>query len=258
MKQTKNIKEIERTLREISDPADPFLAECKADTRIGVINLVSKWNRDYEKQMNAQKHFEQMSNYEQSLRSQGFQSIAGIDEVGRGPLAGPVVASAVILPEGFYLEGLNDSKKIPEARREIFYEIIMKEAVSTGIGILHSEEIDRWNIYESTKKAMLAAIADLVVTPDHLLIDAMELVVPMPQLSIIKGDAKSISIAAASIIAKVTRDGMMREYAKKHPRYDFENNMGYGTAKHLEALHTYGATPWHRRSFSPVREVDGE
>lgn len=254
----KSMKEIARTLGDISDPGHPFLAACKADTRIGVINLVNKWNRDYEKQLKAKQLFEQMSQYEQSLRSQGFQFIAGIDEVGRGPLAGPVVAGAVILPEGFYLEGLNDSKQVPESRRESFYHFIMQEAVSTGIGILHSEEIDRWNIYESTKKAMLAAIMNLDVTPDHLLIDAMELAVPMPQLSIIKGDAKSISISAASIIAKVTRDRMMREYAIKYPQYDFENNMGYGTARHLEALNTYGPTPWHRRSFSPVREAGGE
>nr|WP_246026025.1 ribonuclease HII [Peribacillus cavernae] len=243
-----------RALKAVSDPDDPFLTACKEDTRSGVIELVSKWNRHRENQLKAKEHFKQMSIHEQSLRSQGFQYIAGIDEVGRGPLAGPVIASAVILPEGFYLEGLNDSKKVAESRRETFYEVIQKEAVAIGIGILHSEEIDRWNIYESTKKAMLAAIADLGITPDYLLIDAMKLVVPMPSLSIIKGDAKSISIAAASIIAKVTRDRMMKEYAAKYPYYGFDTNMGYGTSEHLGALHKYGLTPWHRKSFAPVRE----
>jgi ribonuclease HII len=258
MKQTQSINEIAQALKEINNPRHPFLAECKEDPRIGVQDLISKWNHSYEKQLKAKEHFAQMSIYEQSLRIQGFQAIAGIDEAGRGPLAGPVVAAAVILPEGFYLAGLNDSKQVPESRREHFYEVIQKEAAAIGIGIIHSDEIDRINIYQSTKKAMLAAIMDLSATPDHLLIDAMELVVPMPQLSIIKGDAKSISIAAASIIAKVTRDRMMRKYALKYSHYGFENNMGYGTAKHLEALRNHGVTPWHRRSFSPVRDISGD
>lgn len=257
MKQTKSIKEIAQELKDIIDPFHPALAEYIADERIGVRDLVIKWNQNYDKQLKAKEHFEQMSMYEQSLRMQGFQYIAGLDEAGRGPLAGPVVASAVILPAGFYLEGLNDSKKIPETRREIFYEVIQKEAVAVGLGIIHSEEIDRLNIYQSTKKAMLAAIADLKMTPDHLLIDAMELTVPMPQASIIKGDAKSISISAASIIAKVTRDRMMKEYAFMHPQYGFNKHMGYGTAEHMDAMRKYGVTPWHRRSFAPVREIAG-
>ena len=183
------------------------------------------------------------------MREQGFSLIAGIDEVGRGPLAGPVVASAVILPETFYLPGLNDSKKISEAKRELFYETIMEEAIAVGTGIVHNEEIDEINIYEATKKAMITAVAQLSQQPDHLLIDAMKLDLPIPQLSIIKGDAKSVSIAAASIVAKVTRDRMMKEYAKEYPHYGFDKNMGYGTSAHLDALHAYGLTPWHRKKF---------
>ncbi|RFU63299.1 ribonuclease HII [Peribacillus glennii] len=258
MRQTKSIKEVARALKEIKDPFDPFIAECLEDERVGVRDLAIKWHHAHAKRRRAQEHFEEMSMYEQTLRNQGFQYIAGIDEVGRGPLAGPVVASAVILPAGFYLEGLDDSKKIAEPKREIFYEAILKEAAAVGLGIIHSEEIDRLNIYQATKKAMLAAIADLKIAPDHLLIDAMELSVPMPQLSIIKGDAKSISISAASIIAKVTRDRMMKDYALKHPQYSFQKNMGYGTAEHLEALQKYGPAPWHRRSFAPVKEIAGK
>ncbi|PLT34228.1 ribonuclease HII [Bacillus sp. V5-8f] len=255
MKQTKSIKEIAQVLKEIQDPFDPFIAECLEDDRAGVRDLAMKWNQAFNKRRKAREHFEEMSMYEHTLRTQGFQYIAGIDEVGRGPLAGPVVASAVILPADFYLEGLDDSKKVSESKRELFYEVIQKEAVAIGVGIIHSEEIDRFNIYQATKKAMLAAIAALEITPDHLLIDAMELDVPMPQMAIIKGDAKSISISAASIVAKVTRDRMMKEYAISHPHYGFHRNMGYGTSNHLEALHKHGPTPWHRRSFSPVRDI---
>jgi ribonuclease HII len=249
------IKEIEDQLKNIENPNHPFLLECKKDNRKGVTDLLIKWNTRYQKQVDERKRFNKMSEYEKTLRTQGFKLLAGIDEVGRGPLAGPVVSCAVILPEDFYLPGLNDSKKISESKRELFYEVIKTEAVSIGTGIVHNKEIDEINIYEATKKAMLLAIANLQMVPDHLLIDAMELIVPMPQLSLIKGDSKSISIAAASIMAKVTRDRMMKEYAKSYPSYNFEKNMGYGTAEHLAALSKNGATPLHRNSFAPVRNV---
>lgn len=250
-----SIKEISMRLQEVKEPNDEFLKQCQEDRRKGVLELVRKWYIAYEKEQQLQRHFIQMSEFEIGLRKQGFSHIAGIDEVGRGPLVGPVVASAVVLPETFYLPGLNDSKKIPEAKREAFYEIIMNEAIAVGIGVIHNEVIDEINIYQATKKAMVSAVAHLSQQPDHLLIDAMELDLPIPQYSIIKGDAKSISIAAASIVAKVTRDRMMKEYAKKFPQYGFDKNMGYGTKGHLEALHSYGLTPWHRRSFAPIKEL---
>lgn len=250
-----SIKEISIKLKQVTDPDDLFLIQCQNDDRKGVVELVDKWHRAYEKELELKQHFIQMSEFERELHQQGFSMMAGIDEVGRGPLAGPVVASAVILPESFYLPGLNDSKKIPEAKRELFYQIIMEEAIAVGIGIIHNEEIDKINIYQATKKAMITAVAQLSQQPDYLLIDAMELDVSIPQLSIIKGDAKSISIAAASIVAKVTRDRMMKEYAKEYPYYGFDKNAGYGTSVHIDALHLYGLTPWHRRSFSPIKEM---
>ena len=250
-----SIKEISLKLKEVMDPNDVFLAQCKEDERKGVVDLVNKWYRGYEKEQKVKQHFFHMSEFERNLREQGFSMIAGIDEVGRGPLAGPVVASAVILPETFYLPGLNDSKKISEANRDIFYQRIMAEALAVGIGIIHNKEIDEINIYEATKKAMFTAIAQLSQQPEYLLIDAMKLDVSIPQLTLIKGDARSISIAAASIVAKVTRDRMMKEYGEQYPQYGFEKHMGYGTSAHLEALGTYGLTPWHRRSFSPIKEM---
>ena len=250
-----SIKEVSIKLQEISNPNDLFLTECQNDGRKGVVELVNRWHKAYQKQLELRQHFMEMSEFESVLRQQGFSLIAGIDEVGRGPLAGPVVASAVILPETFYLPGLNDSKKIPEAKRELFYEKIIEGAIAVGTGVVHNDVIDEINIYQATKKAMIAAVAQLSQQPDHLLIDAMELDLSIPQLSIIKGDAKSISIAAASIVAKVTRDRMMKEYAEMYPYYGFEKNMGYGTSIHLEALQVYGLTPWHRKSFSPIKEM---
>lgn len=255
MKTAMKINEISTRLKTISNPEDPFLQECREDTRKGVADLLTKWNKSYEKARQVRETFLQMSEFERELRKQGFSILAGIDEVGRGPLAGPVVTSAVILPETFYLPGLNDSKKISESKREQFYEAIYKEAISIGVGIVHSEEIDEINIYQATKKAMMTAVNDLSELPDHLLIDAMELDMPIPQLSLIKGDARSITISAASIVAKVTRDRMMMEYGVKYPGYGFEKHMGYGTSQHLEALERYGLTPWHRRSFAPVKEI---
>ncbi|PLS16658.1 ribonuclease HII [Bacillus sp. M6-12] len=254
MKAELSIKEISAMLANVSLPSDPFFLECTKDKRKGVQELVQKWNRQHDKVRLEKERFETMLFYENELRTQGFQYISGIDEAGRGPLAGPVVASAVILPQDFYLPGLNDSKQLTEVQKNKFYEIIRTEALGMGIGILNSEEIDRYNIYQASKKAMLASIAGLSISPDYLLIDAMELDVPMPQKSLIKGDAKSISIAAASVIAKVTRDRMMKEYAKKYPQYGFEKNMGYGTPHHLEALKKYGPCPWHRMSFAPVAD----
>lgn len=195
-----------------------------------------------------------MKEFETELYNNGINYIAGIDEVGRGPLVGPVVTAAVILPKDFYDERINDSKKLTEKKRELLYDIIMENAISVGIGISNEDVIDEINILNATKKAMIEAINNLDIKPEHLLIDAVKLNVDIPQTSIIKGDAKSESIAAASIIAKVTRDRMMVELDKLHPEYDFKHNKGYGTKKHIEAIRKYGIIKEHRKTFAPCDE----
>lgn len=199
-----------------------------------------------------------MLEYENNLYNEGVTLIAGVDEVGRGPLIGPVVACACILPVNFYHKDIKDSKKLSEKKREEMYKIIKENAISIGLGIVSEKVIDEVNIYEATKIAMKEAIKNLNITPEHVLIDAMKLELNIPSTSIIKGDAKSESIAAASIIAKVTRDHMLDEIDKEYPMYDLKNNKGYGTKKHLEALQTYGPCKYHRVSYSPVRNALNE
>ena len=193
--------------------------------------------------------------YERELKSKGIKLIAGVDEVGRGPLVGPVVAAAVILKDDYDLEGLTDSKKLSEKKRDYFYEEIKKQSISIGIGIIDEKTIDKVNIYEATKLAMKDAINNLDVKPEHVLIDAMPLDIDIETTSIIKGDLKSITISAASVIAKVTRDKMMYELDKKYPMYDFKHNKGYPTKKHLEALEEYGVLKEHRKSYGPVSKI---
>ena len=190
--------------------------------------------------------------YEKELNEKGITLIAGVDEVGRGPLIGPVVAAAVILPQGFKLDGLTDSKKLSEKKREQYYEIIKNEAIAIGIGVISEKRIDEINIYEATKEAMKEAINNLEVKPEHILVDAMPLELDIETSSIIKGDLLSISISAASVIAKVTRDHMLYDIDKEFPMYDLKNNKGYGTKKHIEAIKKYGITKYHRLSYKPV------
>lgn len=190
--------------------------------------------------------------YEKELIEKGIALIAGVDEVGRGPLIGPVVAAAVILPKNYKLDGLTDSKKLSEKKREMFYEIIKRDALAIGIGIIDEKRIDEINIYEATKEAMYMAINNLKIRPEHILIDAMPLNLDISTTSIIKGDLLSITISAASVIAKVTRDHMLYEIDKEYPMYDLKNNKGYGTKKHIEAIKTYGITKYHRLSYKPV------
>mgnify|MGYP004534363161 CR=1 FL=1 len=199
---------------------------------------------------------EDLYKYENELREKGIDIIGGVDEVGRGPLIGSVVASCVVLPKDFVLKGLTDSKKLSEKKRNEFYEIIKKEALAIGIGEVSEKVIDKVNIYEATKIAMTMAINQVKeqINLEYVLIDAMPLPIDIPTNSIIKGDAKSISIAAASVIAKVTRDKMMYELDEKYPMYDLKNNKGYGTKKHLQALKEYGITKYHRLSYAPVKE----
>lgn len=202
------------------------------------------------------KSLEEIDNYvyERELRKKSISLIAGVDEVGRGPLVGPVVASCVILPEKFELEGLTDSKKLSEKKRNFLYEKIKEQALGIGIGIIDEKKIDEVNIYEATKLAMIESINNCPITPQHILIDAMPLDINIPTTSIVKGDLKSITISAASVVAKVTRDKMLYVLDDKYPMYDFKNNKGYPTKKHLEAIEKYGILKEHRRSYKPVAD----
>ena len=194
-----------------------------------------------------------MLSFERALWAEGKQYVAGVDEVGRGPLAGPVVTAAVILPQDFHLLGVNDSKKLSEKKREELFEQIKDAAVCYAIGRREPERIDKINILEATKEAMCDAVNKLSIKPDHVLIDAVKLKdLDIPQTSIIHGDALSVSIAAASILAKVTRDREMVEMSKIYPGYSFEKNKGYGTKAHYEGLAEFGPTPIHRRSFYEI------
>ena len=201
--------------------------------------------------------------YEKELRNNGIKYIAGVDEVGRGPLVGPVVAACVVLPEEFNLDGLTDSKKLSEKKRDFYFEEVKRQALGYGIGIIDEKKIDEVNIYEATKLAMKEAIEECkkMCKIEHVLIDAMPLELDIPTTSIIKGDLKSITISAASVIAKVTRDRMLDELHEKFPMYDFKKNKGYPTKKHLEAIEEFGILPEHRRSYGPVKnyiETHGE
>ncbi len=193
--------------------------------------------------------------YEKELINKGITLIAGVDEVGRGPLVGPVVTACVILPINYKLDGLTDSKKLSEKKRDFFYDIIKRDAISIGIGIKDAKVIDEVNIYEATKLAMIEAINNSKIKPEHVLIDAMPLDISIPHTSIIKGDAKSLSIAAASVIAKVTRDRMMVELDKKYPEYEFAKHKGYPTKRHVELIEKYGVLDNYRFTYRPVCDL---
>ena len=249
------IKEVKERLAMIDELDHPLFEELILDGRAGVQAAISKRKRELQKQVDEDLRLEKMLAYETELYAQGIDLIAGVDEVGRGPLAGPVVAAAVILPKACKIPGLNDSKKIPKSKHKAIYEAVLQNAIAIGIGVKDNHVIDQVNIYEATKLAMMEAIGQLEPQPQHLLIDAMKLDLPISQTSIIKGDANSLSIAAASIVAKVTRDQMMEEFDCEYPGYDFTQNAGYGTANHLAGLHKLGVTPIHRRSFEPVKSM---
>ena len=242
------------TLKEELSKADSmekleaFISENEADERSGVVSLVKRAYKLSEALEKEIARTESLKKYEYEYESMGY--VCGIDEVGRGPLAGPVVACAVILPKNCQILYLNDSKKLSEKKREELYDIILKEAVAVGIGMRDAARIDEINILQATYEAMQEAISNLKVKPDVLLNDAVTIPgVTVKQVPIIKGDAKSVSIAAASIVAKVTRDRMMVEYDREYPGFDFASNKGYGTQKHIDALKEQGPMPIHRRSF---------
>ena len=250
---TMKLKEIESALFG-QTPSAEFLAACEADDRAGVQKLVKRYRREQAER----ERIEALYAYEYAARDEGARMVAGVDEAGRGPLAGPVVTAAVILPFGLFLPGLNDSKKVSAKKRELLYDEIMEKVVAVHVSIVDAATIDRVNIYQATMNGMYEAILSLEPKPDKVLIDAVELAkLPMPSLSIIKGDAKSASIAAASILAKVTRDRLMMQYDAEYPQYGFSQHKGYGTAQHIAALRKYGPCPIHRRSFEPVRSMAG-
>lgn len=194
--------------------------------------------------------------YEQELYKNNITLIVGVDEAGRGPLVGPVVAAAVILPQNYQLEGLNDSKQLSAKKRELFFDILQREAISIGVGIVSAKEIDELNILEASRKAMYLALANLNVKPEYILSDAMSLNdIDIPSRPIIHGDALSLSIAAASVIAKVTRDRIMDELDQKYPIYNYKKNKGYPTKEHLALINEYGITEEYRLSYKPVKKI---
>ena len=245
----KKIAEIKEEFQKAAfDEREALYEAYKEDTRAGVLAVINKYKKQEEKLLKEKERIEQMKFYEKKYDHVGY--ICGIDEVGRGPLAGPVVAGAVILPEDCQILYLNDSKKLSEKKREELYEIIMEQAVAVGIGYASHTRIDEINILQATYEAMREAISKLSVRPQILLNDAVTIpMVEIPQVPIIKGDAKSVSIAAASIVAKVTRDMLMVKYSDLMPEYGFASNKGYGSQEHIEALKKYGPSPIHRKTF---------
>ncbi|KRM88071.1 ribonuclease HII [Lacticaseibacillus thailandensis] len=240
-----------RQLLATGNVAPEVLTALAADPHKGAQQLLRQYQRRQDRQEAARANFEERLQFERSLWPQ-YPRIAGIDEVGRGPLAGPVVTAAVIIDDRFNVP-VNDSKQLTAHRRSELYAQILTQAVAVSLGVEDAPTIDRENIYHATELGMAAAVNGLRVRPDYLLVDAMTVPVNIPQTKLIKGDARSISIGAASIVAKVARDCLMMTYDRVYPGYDLADNMGYGTAKHLAGLRKLGVTPIHRRSFSPVR-----
>jgi ribonuclease HII len=237
-------------------PTDELIRLMLQDRRHGVRQLAQTLLRRREKENEWRQRIENMRKYEEEAYARGFRLVAGIDEAGRGPLAGPVVAAAVILPPDARIQGIDDSKKLRPEERESLFQTICGTAVAYGIGIVDVSYIDTYNILQATYEAMRCAIRNLEVQPDLLLNDAVTIPsVETKQVAITKGDACCQSIAAASILAKVTRDRIMVEYAKQYPEYGFDQHKGYGTPEHLRALQKFGPTPLHRRTFAPVKEI---
>lgn len=247
------IKDIKIKLATLTDAKDPYLMALAQDERAGVQKLLQQFYRRLDKEQALKDKYLEMTSFERTLHQEGHRFIAGIDEVGRGPLAGPVVAAAVILPADVVLLGLNDSKQLSAKKRGQLYCEIQEKAIAVGIGVVDHEEIDRINILQASKKAMLLAIDDLAVEPTHLLVDAVKLDCDISQDNLIKGDARSVSIAAASIIAKEMRDNLMKEYHQVFPFYAFDKNAGYGTKDHLNGLKNHGICAIHRKTFAPVK-----
>ena len=240
-------------------PTCEQLAELKADERSGVQKLLAAYYKRLEKAAQEKERFTKMLSYEKKYYAQGIQYVAGVDEAGRGPLAGPLVIAAVILPQDVFISGLNDSKQLSAAKRDKLYDEVLAKAVAIEVNIVSVSNIDKYNIYTATQRGMAEVLEHLPVRPRVALIDAMPVEAKgMETVSIIHGDALSASIAAASIIAKVTRDRIMERMDVLYPAYGFANNKGYGSGAHMQAIAEFGATKWHRRSYEPVKSMQLE
>lgn len=240
-------------------PTSEQLAELKADERSGVQKLLAAYYKRLEKAAQEKERFTKMLSYEKKYYAQGIQYVAGVDEAGRGPLAGPLVIAAVILPQDVFISGLNDSKQLSAAKRDKLYDEVLAKAVAIEVNIVSVSNIDKYNIYTATQRGMAEVLEHLPVRPRVALIDAMPVEAKgMETVSIIHGDALSASIAAASIIAKVTRDRIMERMDVLYPAYGFASNKGYGSGAHMQAIAEFGATKWHRRSYEPVKSMQLE
>ena len=251
---SQSMKEIKEILQ--GTPTDAQLESFKADTRAGVHKLVDSYYKRLEKAKQEEARFAQMLSLEEKFMNEGAQYICGVDEAGRGPLAGPLVIASVILPYPVFIAGLNDSKQLSAKKRDQLYDEIMAKAVAISVNIVSISNIDKLNIYRATQVGMEEVIAHLAVKPQVALVDAMPVHVEgVKGVAIVHGDALSASIAAASIIAKVTRDRLMEDLDKLYPEYGFAGHKGYGSALHMQAIREHGACAWHRRSYEPIKSM---
>lgn len=251
---TYKLEEIKKILA--ANPTEEQLNEFQEDSRIGVQKLLAAYNKRLAKEAEEIVRFEKMLNYETKFYQEGAQYICGVDEAGRGPLAGPLVIASVILPEKIFISGLNDSKQISASKRDKLYNEVMEKALAISVNIVSVSNIDKYNIYRATQEGMQQVVAHLKIKPDIALVDAMPIHVDnVKSVAIVHGDALSASIAAASIIAKVTRDRIMEDLDKLYPIYGFAGHKGYGSALHMEAIKKYGASIWHRRSYEPIKSM---
>ena len=251
------ISEIREIL--LGSPSEEFLAELELDSRVAVKKLLQAYHKRVEKAALERERFHKMLSYERNYYEEGVKLIAGVDEAGRGPLAGPLVIAAVIMPQEFFISGLNDSKQISASKRDKLYDEILQKALSVSVNIVSISNIDELNIYRATQQGMAEVLLHLDKEPDVALIDAMPVEAgDIKTVSLVHGDALSASIAAASIIAKVTRDRIMKKLDALYPAYKFANNKGYGSKDHMQAIDQDGVTEWHRSSYEPVKSLNLE
>ena len=251
------ISEIREIL--LGSPSEEFLAELELDSRVAVKKLLQAYHKRVEKAALERERFHKMLSYERNYYEEGAKLIAGVDEAGRGPLAGPLVIAAVIMPQEFFISGLNDSKQISASKRDKLYDEILQKALSVSVNVVSISNIDELNIYRATQQGMAEVLLHLDKQPDVALIDAMPVEAgDIKTVSLVHGDALSASIAAASIIAKVTRDRIMEKLDALYPAYKFANNKGYGSKDHMQAIDQDGVTEWHRRSYEPVKSLNLE
>ena len=251
------ISEIREIL--LGSPSEEFLAELELDSRVAVKKLLQAYHKRIEKAALERERFHKMLSYERQYYDEGAKLIAGVDEAGRGPLAGPLVIAAVVMPQEFFISGLNDSKQISASKRDKLYDEILQKALSVSVNIVSISNIDELNIYRATQQGMAEVLLHLDKQPDVALIDAMPVEAgDIKTVSLVHGDALSASIAAASIIAKVTRDRIMEKLDALYPAYKFANNKGYGSKDHMQAIDQDGVTEWHRRSYEPVKSLNLE